>query len=690
MMKRMLSFALIVSALNSYAGQTEFPKFDAENAKVGISATYSPAAVEKLTIALKSEIDKMRIVEDPKDQAKANESADRLTNYALTLASGGTTEAQKIENYRNLRSLLYAVRSENLGPIGGSGGAVGNFLSGDLTFPNVLTSDLNKPLTAQAAALESSNLVDPVSGKEYASPKDLAGLSVNQVSQLDVSEDNTFWYTEARLNQIKAEAGSNWNYLEKNIEQAVSAKIGQPFKLDTARRILKFKGLKSTATSPKVDTTDLYDQDWKLKWGEEVHTEPIANRLYANLGGKYQDLVYANKGGIKEVILVLDENSPESQNPKMCSKISSIEKLKSCLKSEGICIKSNTKGECIQATKYNFDLSPYLIDHDPKSPKVVTQDMLDNSELTFGILPSEERQKLIGRQYAIFNESMVEFQPSKKIALRLGAAPFSDAGAVENRAKRGAITLSYFLNNKDAKDDNNRAVVYAGEFIEYMHDLGASMGDIKYSGWINKMESDFVGIKGKTVSMLMTVLYKPEAFKKVSFADAKWMARKIVALTEEDIRSAVESANWPDFQTEILTQLFLYRKNLVGQIFQEGTQSNLHIAPIQVDLRTRQNREDAAVKYGLTLVTKGDVAQAANMIETTMKNAGVKIDANGNSSFVDTVATADGSRLMTGLCEKSVIVSVLENSVRPSGLGRRVSRRSDDKPLPACAPKKLN
>ena len=42
--------------------------------------------------------------------------------------------------------------------------------------------------------------------------------------------------------------------------------------------------------------------------------------------------------------------------------------------------------------------------------------------------------------------------------------------------------------------------------------------------------------------------------------------------------------------------------------------------------------------------------------------------------------------LATNDCEKSVIVALLERTLHPAGLARRISRRSDDKPLKACQP----
>ncbi|MFN8370068.1 MAG: hypothetical protein U0T83_05525 [Bacteriovoracaceae bacterium] len=46
-----------------------------------------------------------------------------------------------------------------------------------------------------------------------------------------------------------------------------------------------------------------------MKWGNEVRSEPVANRLYLNAGGKFQDLVYSYNYQDNVVLILSQANS---------------------------------------------------------------------------------------------------------------------------------------------------------------------------------------------------------------------------------------------------------------------------------------------------------------------------------------------------------------------------------------------
>ena len=46
-----------------------------------------------------------------------------------------------------------------------------------------------------------------------------------------------------------------------------------------------FKELSHTGSAPKIRTYDLdLDDEWSLKWGDEVHTDVAASRIFAAIG----------------------------------------------------------------------------------------------------------------------------------------------------------------------------------------------------------------------------------------------------------------------------------------------------------------------------------------------------------------------------------------------------------------------
>src|SRR6185295_19158636 len=50
---------------------------------------------------------------------------------------------------------------------------------------------------------------------------------------------------------------------------------------------------------------DAFGFKWKVKFGNQAHPEPIASRLFALLGQKFVDLVYTNRRGGRDLVLIL-------------------------------------------------------------------------------------------------------------------------------------------------------------------------------------------------------------------------------------------------------------------------------------------------------------------------------------------------------------------------------------------------
>src|SRR6185503_17345381 len=193
---------------------------------------------------------------------------------------------------------------------------------------------------------EAFNLVDPSGQREFATPDELADLPVERIAGLDVRADDTMWYRQAELDRIKAAHGSAWRALEAQTEALVGEDLGEPYSIDRARRVLFLEAVKDTATSPKVDTKDAWGLEWTLKWGEEIHSEPIANRLYVELGGKFTDLPYANAAGRDELVLVLGKPGAAEADEKPCERIPDLRTLRRCLRD----------------SPFKFELEPYVLE----------------------------------------------------------------------------------------------------------------------------------------------------------------------------------------------------------------------------------------------------------------------------------------------------------------------------------------
>ncbi len=663
------------------AALVEIKHYDDELAEHGVGLEYSDEGMANLIDLVRREqagLEQKAAAAKENDQKKLRRMADAV-DEALTAAvaiHASSDDAAKAATFPALKSLVYSIRSELQGKrkSGMIAAAFGVLRNLSLKLPYVAPGARGQPLSLEEARLEAVNLVDPRTGKIYTRAEQLVGLSSDQVSRLEVRDDNYLWYTEAELERLKTRHRTAWQALESQLEGRTSNAIGAPYVLDRARRILVFDGVKTTGTSPKIEVEDLHDQKWSVKWGEEVQAEVLGTRLYVELGGKFADLVYANTGAPDEFVLVLNETDEQDEDG-TCSKVATFESFATCLRE----------------SKYKFDVSAHVVDHG-----VIGDDTLRREPFTS---MGREAAKLVGRQYVTFNESLVAFEPSGDEFLRLGGAPLSSGGALDDRVKRGLVVLTYWTHNKDAKDHNSHGVIdrESSAYLEYMHDLGASLGSLKISGNPNLLNvgDRFLEQREDSVRYGEKMLYLPRAFKQATFADATWMARKIAGLTRETILDCVARTNWPDFQQQIMASRMIARRNLVARVYGVGEPMSYDVQPVIVSLRTPEERLEAVRRYHLSIVTSADESRAVALLEEFMRESGIDFD-SGRADFEDQTSlwaegASDGpeSRVLeTNECRKSVLVALLERTVHPSGLSRRVHRRTDDKPLPPCQPTK--
>jgi hypothetical protein len=652
--------------------------FDRDLAEHGVTERYSESGMSALIQLVGDEIAGI----DRRASAGGGE-APRLRGIAdagrrvLARVSELKDPSAASAAYPALKSLLYSMRTAAGGVRHGHKVETALRVLGNLKLeiPYLSPDERTRPLTPAEVALEAANLADPVTGRRYGDPAELAGLSSDEVSRLDVGPDDYLWYDEKELGELKAQHGGAWRALEARVETRVSGKIQRPYALESARRILRFRDIGSSGTSPKVYAEDLHGRAWMVKWGDEVQTEPLANHLYAELGGRFTDLVYANSSGRADLVLVLEADRKGNAEDE-CSSISTFEELRRCLR----------------VSKFKFDVSAHVADHG-----VITESMLREEPFASAKAPTAH---LVGREFVTFNESLVEFQAEGSDGFeRLGAAPMSARGVRSDRAKRGLAVFTYWIHNKDAKDDNNKGLVDAANatYVEYVHDMGASLGNAFVSGNPNLLTvgEDFVRRRGHTVRFRGDMLYVPKTFDATTCADALWMARKIGRLTPEEIVGAAAATRWPDFQRDVVASRLVARRNDLVRAFEVADPMPWTVPRKVVSLRTPADRLDAVRHYNLAITTSGDEEEAREQLDGFMATCGITFDDDGVTTYedpVDIVRASSDSReetvLRTSPCEKSVLVAWLEQTVHPAGLSRRLRRGSDDKPLRRCRPTK--
>ena len=693
-MKPYWALTLLFSSLANAGQIYEFPEFDSNLKAAGIQKHYTPDSLEKLIQhaktkslelrdwATRAETGDKKLVDPeikPQDLLKLAGILETQIEQSIQIQQRANL-ADQVNQYRNLRALIYSIYSKakgvqntmsRLAKLSELKGNADHAIRG-------LARKRDAKLSRVEAADEASNLVDST-GKEYALPTELEGLTIDEISKLDVRPDNTMWFTKSELDKIVAQYGSNWKRMESELEKAVSARLSTPekkvtYSLDQARRVLVFDKIETKATSAKISTEDLFGQGWKMKWSEENQSEPINNRLYAALGGKWFDLVYANSAGIHDTMLILNGDPQLIDNPTDCSSIASYAKFRDCmLKSE-----------------YTFDIEPHKV-----KEGIITEEMLNDPRLPISQIDSEKKRKLLNHVYIVFNESSVAFRPGSKIVSRLGASTFSFAGATEDRAKRALVVFSYWIANKDAKDDNNRGVITkSGQFIEFMHDLGASLADSKNAAKPNTLTPDFVRARGDILEFSQAVLYKPYAFREATIADVLWMARKIADLSAEQIRDIISSTKWPWFMQKAMASRLIARRNQLVKLLKIGNPIELEEKGVAkgVSLETPEERRQALADLNAQVGFDDNLDQAVQEFEMELKKAGIKIN-NGRAlkpskePLKDSLISFDSDGIGTvNSCTKSILIGFLENHNWPNGLERRKDRSTDNVGLARCYP----
>lgn len=502
---------------------------------------------------------------------------------------------------------------------------------------------------------ESINLTD-ANGTIFTSPEQLSGMSINQIAALDVLEDDSMWYSEKKIKEIKDKNISMWQYLENLVTKEIQDEIKSPsYNIDQARRVLFFDEIKTTATSPKVNTKDAFGVKWKVKWGEEIQTEAISNRLYVQLGGKFTDLVYVNTKGDKDLILVLDE------------KTNTLEKFKDLLLN----------------SVYKFNVSPYIL-----KTGVITE---DNAAKILTTVKQNDLNKYIGRTFVTFKESSVSLEAlgfKKNQNVEIGASDLNSKVAQMSRVKRALAVFTYWIRNKDAKEDNSKTFLTSDDnVVEYYHDLGASLGGLIKSGDVNKLKSEFIFKKdADRIYFKMRTLYRPKAFAEATMADQLWMARKILNLSSADLQEAMASTSWPQFQQKLFLTKLINRRNNIQEIYQIGKKMETPISfeknkkiTFGFNLETIENRIDVIRSFNLAMAFDNDEQKALDVMNGLIKQSRLQ-----NRSMTDPVYTTDSSGAKLLDCKQSIIVNMIETYVHPSGLSSRVQRGSDDEDRPLC------
>ncbi|MBC7693718.1 MAG: hypothetical protein H7222_18270 [Methylotenera sp.] len=491
-------------------------------------------------------------------------------------------------------------------------------------------------------------------------PTDLSELSVLELSKLSPDPAHPMWSDER---QPRKEADLTAK-LEKSVSHALSLRSGRPisYQFTQADHVLFFERIKETNTSAKILVKDALGVAWKMKWGIEAQTEPVAQSLILKLGARFAQPVFSN-GSTDEVVLILPALPAGSTTSEA-----------------GTCkapAQASTLNECLKRSIFQFNLAPYV----RHSGKITA----DNLSSVLKLLPRESRiatgaasaRSLIGRSFVTFHESSVRFEPMKGVMLRKGAVPLSSLGALEDRVTRGLIVFNFWIENLDPKEDNTKNYLISNfsdehsgipsavhpEYVEAQYDLGASLGGFISQGSPNDLKTgkDFISIRSilgkKRIFFKAPMAFYSKAWRRTTYADALWMARKITELSRGDIETAVALSKWADIGQKAWVYKLIERRNGIAEVFNLPLMNNP--APsFSVSLETDREIREVAAHYGIS----------ESLILAEIERAG--LDRTGlRDELLKAGTIAD--------CSESILIGILERTHYPSGLSRRIGRYVD-------------
>ena len=529
--------------------------------------------------------------------------------------------------------------------------------------PNLEPDERNQPIGIKQAEIESAYLFDPQRDRFY-TPPDLAELTSEAIAALDVSPRHPGWLTRS---EIEKHRGSRLTDFRTEHLRGIKAeairdgdlKPGQSYEFGASQRVLFLEEVYQNAASPKCRAEDAHGIEWKLKWADETQVEPVVGALYLLAGARQTDFSFVAGPGADELVLILNHPDPE--------------KRKKDKDDERYPHSYETFNQAM-IDFYGIDMGVFVLDRG-----VVTKENADQllRHLPPGAIPEYRKEAAIGREWITFKQTLLELRPKGYIR-RVDGARLSDLLAESDRAARGSFLFNLWVANRDAKDNNHKSYFTKenDEIVAYHeghHDLGLSLGPLLRAGELSAVTTgtDFArkGALGRKWRFPIGLIFKPDAWHAATWSDMKWMADRIVAIRESEIRAAVAMSRWPDFNLEALTYKLRARQYRIAEMY-GLTDAFDGAAPtpptIAISLASENDIKNAENRYDLP---------AGSLREILIERGWVS-----GSEYRETLVSAGE----VTRCRDSALIAALVKHRYPSGLAERYERGRKGTP-PECA-----
>jgi len=179
----------------------------------------------------------------------------------------------------------------------------------------------------------------------------------------------------------------------------------------------------------------------------------------------------------------------------------------------------------------------------------------------------------------VFHETVAELKPPEME--RIGYFSFSWGMAQQMREARALFLFNAWIANSDMKDEENNKVVLRrddrGHYQMYLvqQDLGHSFGRVLPERpdafpW-DLVETDFVAkafgwVRG-SIELNYINLQQTGLLENATYADLKWMVRRIAQLNRAQIEAAMNLGHWPGGIAALYSEKLINRRNQLVTAF---------------------------------------------------------------------------------------------------------------------------
>jgi hypothetical protein len=190
--------------------------------------------------------------------------------------------------------------------------------------------------------------------------------------------------------------------------------------------------------------------------------------------------------------------------------------------------------------------------------------------------------------YLVFYDGLIEQKLKEEESYkRIGPWAWGGNDHKHQRETRGLFLFSVWIGNTDLKEaENNKLVIRTKESgiesFKVMHDIGFSLGNLLSEKPLNFKWNPIKKVKDDEIVFDFFNIQDNSGYAHVTYADARWMIRKIAQLTRKQIEDSVEIGGWPKEEPynihRLLIEKLISRRNhfvktfgLLGETLPNGS-----------------------------------------------------------------------------------------------------------------------